>query len=284
MNRHRIPDHALQRLCEHEQRVEHLVQQLARTRDAIAAARQRLDGGFERDQEYSDMRASLDELVADRPLIERNLHAAQHALSACKSWLDGLPDDAALEEVRVEVNGFDLAALQQRIADAEAELKILKAVPTPSADIKERMARYVAEMARPTISGVGDGERLRVIWPGSGFDSSGPRENRADNLSMTALVHREAMVDALMREVERMANDPLPPAARQKRIAELQAEIDTLQRQALALGAGTSGLPPAVVLGVRVAETKATRAPQRRRRAPVYSNAPERPTSRQVTG
>ena len=35
-----------------------------------------------------------------------------------------------------------------------------------------------------------------------------------------------------------------------QRIAELEAEIDTLQRQALALG---SGLPPAVVLGVRVA-------------------------------
>jgi hypothetical protein len=42
-----------------------------------------------------------------------------------------------------------------------------------------------------------------------------------------------------------------------QRIAELEAEIDTLQRQALALGAGTSGLAPAVVLGVRIAETKA---------------------------
>jgi hypothetical protein len=43
-------------------------------------------------------------------------------------------------------------------------------------------------------------------------------------------------------------------------IAELEAEFEALQRQALALGAGISGLPPAVVLGVRIAETKATRA------------------------
>jgi hypothetical protein len=33
-----------------------------------------------------------------------------------------------------------------------------------------------------------------------------------------------------------------------------------LQRQALALGEDASSLPPEVVLGVRVAETKATRA------------------------
>jgi len=59
---------------------------------------------------------------------------------------------------------------------------------------------------------------------------------------------------------DRLANLPMPLPQRKRRIAELQAEIDTLQRQALALGAGTSGLPPAVVLGVRVAETKATRA------------------------
>jgi hypothetical protein len=68
------------------------------------------------------------------------------------------------------------------------------------------------------------------------------------------------LVNALLREVERVSNRPMPLPQRKRRIAQLQAEIDTLQRQALALGAGTSALPPAVVLGVRIAETKATRA------------------------
>ncbi len=32
-------------------------------------------------------------------------------------------------------------------------------------------------------------EQLRVIWPSSGWDSSGPREHRADLLQMMALLH-----------------------------------------------------------------------------------------------
>jgi hypothetical protein len=64
----------------------------------------------------------------------------------------------------------------------------------------------------------------------------------------------------LLKEIDRLANLPMPLPQRKRRIAELQAEIDTLQRQALALGAGTSGLPPAVVLGVRIAEAKSSRA------------------------
>jgi hypothetical protein len=43
----------------------------------------------------------------------------------------------------------------------------------------------------------------------------------------------------------------MPLAERKKRIAELKAQVDTLQRAALALG-DSNGLPPEVVLGVRV--------------------------------
>ena len=47
---------------------------------------------------------------------------------------------------------------------------------------------------------------------------------------------------------------------RRKRMAQLRRVIDELQRQALALGEDASDLPPEVVLGVRVAEIKASRA------------------------
>lgn len=64
------------------------------------------------------------------------------------------------------------------------------------------------------------------------------------------------MVDALMREVDRMLG-PVPLADRPKRISELEAELEMLQRQALALGAElTDDFQPPVVLGVRVAEAK----------------------------
>jgi hypothetical protein len=69
---------------------------------------------------------------------------------------------------------------------------------------------------------------------------------------MMALLHGDAMVDALMREVARTANDPMPPALRQQRVAKLEAELDVSQLQALALGAEpTADLPPQVLLGVR---------------------------------
>ena len=78
------------------------------------------------------------------------------------------------------------------------------------------------------------------------------------------------MVAALMREVERMADEPLPRAERKKRIAALEAELAELAyvEEALVVAAIAKAkdvqrsalAPPAAVLGVRVAETKATRA------------------------
>jgi hypothetical protein len=88
---------------------------------------------------------------------------------------------------------------------------------------------------------------------------------------MMALLFPDAMVAALMREVERVANDPLPQAERKKRIAELEAEISELAyvEEALVADAIARGedvqrspsAPPQAVLQVRVTEaTKSSRA------------------------
>lgn len=77
-------------------------------------------------------------------------------------------------------------------------------------------------------------------------------------IAVLALLLPEEMVKALMGEVERLANEHGPLTERKKRIAELKAEIDTLQRQALALG-DSNGLPPEVVLGVRVVKREPAR-------------------------
>jgi hypothetical protein len=57
----------------------------------------------------------------------------------------------------------------------------------------ERFRAYVEGMARPTITGVGSGEKLKVVWPGAGFDNRGPREDRAEVLPMMALLFPDAM-------------------------------------------------------------------------------------------
>jgi hypothetical protein len=121
-------------------------------------------------------------------------------------------------------------------------------------------------MARPQITGIGRGERLKVVWPGAGWDIKGPIEHRAEVLPMMALLFPDAMTAALMREVERVANDPLPQAARQKRIVALEHEIEQLAyiEEALVAAAIADGddvirLPgalPQAVLGVRVVEAK----------------------------
>jgi hypothetical protein len=241
MKQNHIPNHVQAKLDTFERAVTHLTQQVSRTQEAIAGARQRLTGGFQRDSEYKDLRASLDRLVADKPILENKLHSAENTLADCKAFLAALPDDAVLEPVApVKPNGCDLHTVRQRIRDAEDELKALRAVPEPSADIKERIQDYVGSLARPRVSGIARGVTLRVSWPD-------------DKISVLALLLGDRMVEVLSQEVERMANDPMPLPKRQQRIGELEAEIDSLQRQALALGADTHGLPPAVVLGVRVA-------------------------------
>jgi hypothetical protein len=254
-----------------EEQTEFFTQKVAKGEHAIAAARQRLDDGMHDQGEYNDLDAALKQLLADKPVLEKKLRAAQSVLSACKSWIATLLPDTILEVVTPKTNGHDLASVRAKLTAAEAELEALRAVPEPSSDIEERVGAYVREMARPTISGVGSGERLRVVWPGGGWDGSGPREHRADPLSLIALLHPDEMVTALLAEIERMADTPLPHAERKKRIAALQAELaelayveEMLVAAALANGEDVqrSALaPPAAVLGVRIVEAKrATRA------------------------
>jgi hypothetical protein len=73
------------------------------------------------------------------------------------------------------------------------------------------------------------------------------------------ILNEDDMVETLMREVERITNEVMPPAARGKRIAQLEAEIEAWQRQAVALNADDllPDLPAHVVLGVRVTSGEA---------------------------
>jgi hypothetical protein len=57
-----------------------------------------------------------------------------------------------------------------------------------------------------------------------------------------------------MAEIDRIANTPYPLAQRERQIAELEGEIDRLQRaeEAIVVGAPREpGSPPWVVLGVK---------------------------------
>jgi predicted nucleic acid-binding Zn-ribbon protein len=88
MKRNKLPNGVLSRLVELDEQVEDLTRKLANTEQGIADARGRLTGSFSKQAEYDDLSASLKELVADKPTLEKKLHTAQSVLSNCKVWLD----------------------------------------------------------------------------------------------------------------------------------------------------------------------------------------------------
>src|SRR4051794_34709759 len=97
MNYSNLPAPVLAKLLTLEQGVEDLSQRVARTQDGISSARARLTGGFNKQSEYEDMAASLNQLIADRPILEAKLRSAASVVSSCKNWLDRLPLNTTLE-------------------------------------------------------------------------------------------------------------------------------------------------------------------------------------------
>jgi hypothetical protein len=98
-----------------------------------------------------------------------------------------------------------------------------------------------------------------VIWPGARETFSGPSEFSAETLPLMSLLFRDQMLDALLAQVERMSNTPLPLAKRAERMKVLEEEVDRLQRVEEVLiareGAERStNCSPAAVLGVRVTD------------------------------
>ena len=130
------------------------------------------------------------------------------------------------------------------------------------------MRVYVRGLA-PKVRGIGVGERLSIVWPGAQTPSPYISEHTCDPLALLAALFPDRMLDLVMGEVERMANNPLPVAQRAPRIAVLERQLDKLHRLeevlvAAAIAAGqpvhrSPSAPPAAVLGVRVAD-RASRA------------------------
>jgi septal ring factor EnvC (AmiA/AmiB activator) len=250
MNNRDLPKPVRDKLLALSAQSEQLVERERRTKEAISNARARLTGKFNNDSEYEDTYGVLKKLVADMPIIERKRGAAQSTYEECAAWIENLPDDVTLEAVKVRSNGADLATVKERLTNAKDELETLSKVPVPPANVDQRVKEYVGALARPTISGISDGE-LKVSWPDG-------------QASLLAFLLPDAMTNALMREINRLANTPMPLPQRKQRIAELKAEIDTLQRQAFALGANDYATPPEIILGVKVRREAVKKAETRR--------------------
>jgi hypothetical protein len=154
-----------------------------------------------------------------------------------------------LEPVKVRpTNGADLGDVRERIKDAQNELHRLRSVPTPSADIKQRVEDYVQSLARPEVNGLGAGEELEVRWPNS-------------SIAVFAMLLPEKLQAAILAEIDGIANHPLPMKERRARITELEREITELHylEESLVVANNADRSPsalPQCVLGVRAVEGK----------------------------
>jgi hypothetical protein len=251
MKYEQLPAPVLAKRLALEAAVEDLTQRVAKTQGGIEHARRRLTGGFQKDQEYRDLRETLDRMVADEPVLKMKLHAAQRTLSNAKSWLDSLPAGTVLEPVDVKVDGHTLEGTRAKIKALEAELAAARAAP--SADIEARLRAYVAGLAKPIITGVGKKEQLKIIFGGAGFGPSGPHTDRAEALGLFAFLFPDAMVAALMNEIEQTSSNVCPDVLIEQ-IEQLAFLEEAQVAAAIANGEDVQrspSAPPAAVLGVR---------------------------------
>ena len=216
----------------------------------ISHIRDRLNGRVVREGDHpAELRIEFDRLLAEQKAIHARRPIETDTIDRCKAWLAALPPATVFEQVSPVVeDGLSLTAVRARIKKLQESVAVLKRVPIPAPDIPQKVQSYVRGLTRPIIGGVDAGEVLTVQWP---------KELHV----LMAFLQPDVLVDRLMAEINRIANTPCALPEREQRIAELEREIDRLQRaeEAVAVATGAPrepGCPAWVVLGVKAVEAR----------------------------
>jgi hypothetical protein len=220
----------------------------------ISDLRDRLNGRVVRAGDHPEkLRIELERALEEQKMLQRQRPIEADILGRCRAWLASLPPRAVLEQIIPDVeNGLALADLRTRVRKLKDQVEALKRVPVPASDIDQKVRTYVERLPMPSIGGLAAGEALTVQWP-TGLHA------------LMAFLQPDVLVDRLMAEINQIANTPCPLAEREQQIAELEHEIDRLQRTEEAIVAATGaprerGCPPWVVLGVKAVEARGIRA------------------------
>jgi hypothetical protein len=158
-----------------------------------------------------------------------------------------------LEQIIPDIeDGLALGNVRTRVRKLKDQVEALNRVPVPASDVEQKIRAYVERLPMPMISGIGAGESLTVQWP-TGLHA------------LMAFLQPDVLIERLMVEIDRIANTPCPLAQRERKIAELEDEIDRLMRieESLVVATGAPRQPgclPAVVLGVKAIEAPGVRA------------------------
>jgi len=186
-------------------------------------------------------------------MLQRQRLNEADILGRCRAWLAALPPGTVLEQIIPDIeDGLALGDVRARVRKLKDQVEALKRVPVPASDIKQKVRGYVECLPMPIIGGIGADEALTVQWP-TGLHA------------LMAFLQPDVLVERLMAEIDRIGNTPSPLAQRERKIAELEGEIDRLQRieEAIVFATGAPrqlGCLPAVVLGVKVMQAPSVRA------------------------
>jgi hypothetical protein len=220
----------------------------------ISHLRDRLNGRVQRaGDDPVKLRIEFDRLLAEQKAMQARRPIEADTLARCRSWLAGLPNTTVIEQIIPDVeDGLSLPAVRAHIKKLQNEVEVLKRVPVPAPNIREKVRAYVERLPMPSIAGIAAGEALTVQWP-TGLHA------------LLAFVEPDVLAERLLAEIDRIANTPHPPAEREQQIAKLEEEIDRLQRteEAIVVATGApreAGCPPWVVLGVKAIEAPSLRA------------------------
>ena len=219
----------------------------------IADLRDRLNGRVVRAGDHPEkLRIELEQRLEEQKALQRQRPIEADMLGRCRAWLADLPPGAVLEQIIPDVEaGLSLSEVRARIKKLQSQVDALKRVPVPASDIEQKVRNYVERLPMPIIGGIVAGEALTVQWP-TGLQA------------LLAFVEPDVLAERLMGEIDRIANTPFPLAQRERKIAELEGEIDRLMRieESLVVATGAPRQPgclPAVVLGCSSTDSKATR-------------------------
>jgi hypothetical protein len=220
----------------------------------ISDLRDRLNGHVVRAGDHPEkLRIELERALEEQKMLQRQRPIEAEILGRCRAWLAALPPGTVLEQIIPDIeDGLALGDVRARVRKMKDQVEALKRVPVPASDIEQKVRTYVERLPMPMIGGIGAGEALTVQWP-TGLHA------------LMAFLQPEALVERLMAEIYRIANTPCPLAQRERKIAELEGEIDRLMRieESLVVATGAPRQPgclPAVVLSVNAIEHPASAA------------------------
>jgi hypothetical protein len=228
-------------------RADELVGQISHVRD-------RLNGRVVREGDHpAQLRIEFERLLAEQKALQARRPIEMGIIESCKAWLTALPTTTLLEQVNPWVeDGLSLSVVRARIKKLKDQVEMLKSVPVPPSNVREKVQSYVQGLSQPLVGGIASDEALTVQWP-TGLHA------------LMAFLQPDVLVDRLMVEINRIANTPCPLDERERQITELEDQIDRLQRteEVIVVSTGAPrdrGCPPWVVLGVKAVEARGIRA------------------------